>query len=79
MRIPLEIIGIDELLSNIEFKVFAEPAKNPNSRVGAMKILSPKSASMTDLNSPRVISSIICIISFSFINEVSTSSWVNSG
>ncbi|VVM21287.1 hypothetical protein BSPWISOXPB_7466 [uncultured Gammaproteobacteria bacterium] len=32
MRIPLEIVGIDELLSNIEFKVFAEPAKNPNSR-----------------------------------------------
>ncbi|CAB5496495.1 Aspartyl-tRNA synthetase (EC @ Aspartyl-tRNA(Asn) synthetase (EC [Bathymodiolus thermophilus thioautotrophic gill symbiont] len=38
MRIPLEIIGIDELLENIEFKVFAEPAKNPNSRVAAMKI-----------------------------------------
>ena len=38
MRIPLEIVGIDELLSNIEFKVFAEPAKNPNSRVGAIKI-----------------------------------------
>lgn len=38
MRIPLEIISIDELLENIEFKVFAEPAKNPNSRVAAMKI-----------------------------------------
>jgi aspartyl-tRNA synthetase len=38
MRIPLEIVGIDDLLSNIEFKVFAEPTKNPASRVGAMKI-----------------------------------------
>lgn len=38
MRIPLEIVSIDELLSNIEFKVFAEPAKNPDSRVVAMKI-----------------------------------------
>ncbi|WXU00750.1 MAG: Aspartate--tRNA(Asp/Asn) ligase [Catillopecten margaritatus gill symbiont] len=38
MRIPLEIVSIDELLENIEFKVFAEPAKNPNSRVAAMKI-----------------------------------------
>lgn len=38
MRIPLEIVSIDELLNNIEFKVFAEPAKNPDSRVAAMKI-----------------------------------------
>ncbi|MBA5249382.1 MAG: aspartate--tRNA ligase [Gammaproteobacteria bacterium] len=38
MRIPLEIISIDDLLENIEFKVFAEPATNPKSRVAAMKI-----------------------------------------
>lgn len=38
MRIPLEIISIDNLLENIEFKVFAEPAQNPNARVAAMKI-----------------------------------------
>lgn len=38
MRIPIEIVSIDELLNNIEFKVFAEPAKNPDSRVAAMKI-----------------------------------------
>ncbi len=45
MRIPLEIVSIDELLSNIEFKVFAEPAKNPESRVAAMKI--PNGASIS--------------------------------
>ena len=38
MRIPLEIVSIDELLENIEFRVFAEPAKNPKSRVAAMKV-----------------------------------------
>ncbi|SMN10904.1 Aspartyl-tRNA synthetase @ Aspartyl-tRNA(Asn) synthetase [uncultured Candidatus Thioglobus sp.] len=38
MRIPLEIVSINELLENIEFKVFAEPAKNPNARVAAMNV-----------------------------------------
>ena len=38
IRIPLEIVSIDELLNDIEFKVFAEPAKNPNSRVAAMNV-----------------------------------------
>lgn len=38
MRIPLEIVSINELLEDIEFKVFAEPAKNPNARVAAMNV-----------------------------------------
>ncbi len=38
MRIPLEIVSIDELLDNIEFRVFADPAKDLDSRVAAMKI-----------------------------------------
>ncbi len=38
MRIPLEIISIDELLTNIEFRVFSEPAQNPKSRVAAIKV-----------------------------------------
>lgn len=38
MRIPLEFVNIDNLLAESEFKVFAEPAKNPNSRVVAMKV-----------------------------------------
>lgn len=50
MRIPLEIIGIDELLENIEFKVFAEPAKNPNSRVAAMKITGGSSISRKQID-----------------------------
>lgn len=50
MRIPLEIIGIDELLENIEFKVFAEPAKNPNSRVAAMKITSGSNISRKQID-----------------------------
>ena len=44
-----------------------------------VKNLFSKSTSITFLNMPRVISSIIAMISSSFINEVSTSSWVNSG
>ncbi|CAC9455585.1 Aspartyl-tRNA synthetase (EC 6.1.1.12) @ Aspartyl-tRNA(Asn) synthetase (EC 6.1.1.23) [uncultured Gammaproteobacteria bacterium] len=50
MRIPLEIIGIDELLENIEFKVFAEPAQNPNSRVAAMKITGGSSISRKQID-----------------------------
>ncbi|OUX09365.1 MAG: aspartate--tRNA ligase, partial [Gammaproteobacteria bacterium TMED242] len=38
LRIPLKLIEISELVKDEEFKVFAEPAKDSNSRVVALKI-----------------------------------------
>ena len=38
MRNPLEIQDVAHLLQDIEFKVFAAPAKDPNGRVAAMKV-----------------------------------------
>lgn len=38
MRIPLEIIDIEDLMQNVEFKVFAGPAKDPKGRVAAMRL-----------------------------------------
>ena len=38
LRIPLKLIEISELVADEEFKVFAEPAKDINSRVVALKI-----------------------------------------
>ena len=38
LRIPLKLVEISDLVINEEFKVFAEPAKDTNSRVVALKI-----------------------------------------
>lgn len=38
LRISLELIDIADLMQNVDFKVFAEPAKDPHSRVAALKI-----------------------------------------
>ena len=38
LRIPLKLVEISDLVINEEFKVFAEPAKDINSRVVALKI-----------------------------------------
>jgi len=38
LRIPLELVGIEDLVKNEEFKVFSDPAKDPNSRVVALKV-----------------------------------------
>ncbi|MDC3225919.1 aspartate--tRNA ligase, partial [Gammaproteobacteria bacterium] len=38
LRIPLKLVEISDLVMNEEFKVFAEPAKDDNSRVVALKI-----------------------------------------
>lgn len=38
LRIPLELCSIEETVQNEEFKVFADPAKDPNSRVVALLI-----------------------------------------
>ena len=38
LRIPLKLVEISDLVKDEEFKVFAEPAKDKNSRVVALKI-----------------------------------------
>lgn len=38
MRIPLEIVEVADLMSDVEFKVFSGPAADPNSRVAAIKV-----------------------------------------
>lgn len=36
LRIPLELIDVSDLMKNVEFKVFAEPALDPHGRVAAL-------------------------------------------
>ena len=36
LRIPLELIEVGDLMENVDFKVFAGPAKDPNGRVAAL-------------------------------------------
>ncbi|HEY9135557.1 MAG TPA: aspartate--tRNA ligase [Pseudomonadales bacterium] len=38
LRNPLELVGISDLLSDVEFKVFSGPAKDPKGRVAALKL-----------------------------------------
>jgi aspartyl-tRNA synthetase, bacterial type len=38
MRIPLEFIEVSDLMESVEFKVFSAPAKDPDSRVVAMRL-----------------------------------------
>jgi aspartyl-tRNA synthetase len=45
LRIPLELVTICDLVKNIDFKVFAEPANDPNCKVSAL--LLPKGADLT--------------------------------
>jgi aspartyl-tRNA synthetase len=38
LRIPLELISIDDLMAQVEFKVFHGPAVDPKGRVAALKV-----------------------------------------
>jgi aspartyl-tRNA synthetase len=38
LRIPMELVDVAEFLQDIEFKVFAGPAKDPKGRVAALKV-----------------------------------------
>lgn len=38
LRNPLKLIEVGDLMENVEFKVFAEPAKNQDSRVAALRM-----------------------------------------
>jgi aspartyl-tRNA synthetase len=45
LRIPMELVDVADLLQEIEFKVFAGPAKDPKGRVTALKV--PGGAELT--------------------------------
>jgi aspartyl-tRNA synthetase len=38
LRIPMELIELSDVMKNVEFKVFAEPANNPQGRVAALRV-----------------------------------------
>ncbi len=38
LRIPLELTDVDDLLKDVEFKVFSGPANDPRSRVAALRL-----------------------------------------
>ena len=38
LRIPLELVSIDDLMQQVEFKVFRGPADDPEGRVAALKV-----------------------------------------
>jgi aspartyl-tRNA synthetase len=38
LRIPLELVEVSDLLDQVEFKVFAGPAKDPEGRVAALRL-----------------------------------------
>lgn len=38
MRIPLELVDVGDLLTDVDFKVFSAPAKDPKGRVACMRI-----------------------------------------
>lgn len=38
LRIPLELIDVDDLMKNVDFKVFSGPAKAEDGRVAALKV-----------------------------------------
>ena len=38
LRIPLELVDVADLMQNVDFKVFAGPAKDPNGRVTALRL-----------------------------------------
>jgi aspartyl-tRNA synthetase len=45
LRIPLELVDVGDLMQSVEFKVFAEPAKDPHGRVAALCV--PGAANMS--------------------------------
>ncbi|MCG8672716.1 MAG: aspartate--tRNA ligase [Pseudomonadales bacterium] len=38
MRIPLELVDVDDLMQQVEFKVFSGPASDPKGRVAALRV-----------------------------------------
>ncbi len=45
LRVPLELIDVADLMQDVDFKVFAGPAKDPNGRVAALRL--PRGTELT--------------------------------
>jgi aspartyl-tRNA synthetase len=45
LRIPLELVEVSDLMDEVEFKVFAAPAKDPKGRVAALRL--PQGSKLT--------------------------------
>ena len=50
LRIPLELIEVADLMENVEFKVFAAPARDPGSRVTALRVPQGSSISRKEID-----------------------------
>ncbi|MGH8167733.1 MAG: aspartate--tRNA ligase, partial [Woeseiaceae bacterium] len=50
LRIPLELVEISDLLEDVEFKVFAGPAKDPEGRVAALRLPNGGALSRKDID-----------------------------
>lgn len=50
LRIPLELVDIADLLKDIEFKVFAGPAQDPEGRVAALRLPKGNDLSRKDID-----------------------------
>ncbi|EDN68738.1 Aspartyl-tRNA synthetase [Beggiatoa sp. PS] len=50
LRVPLELTDIDDLMANVEFKVFAGPANDPNGRVAALCVPNGKGLSRKQID-----------------------------
>jgi aspartyl-tRNA synthetase len=50
MRIPLELVDVADLMQEVEFKVFAVPAKDPKGRVTALRLPQGGSLSRKDID-----------------------------
>jgi len=50
LRIPLELIDINDLMKNVEFKVFSGPANDPHGRVAALHVPGGADLSRKDID-----------------------------
>jgi aspartyl-tRNA synthetase len=50
LRIPLELVDVGDLLAEVEFKVFADVAKDPNGRVAALRVPGGAAISRKDID-----------------------------
>ena len=50
LRNPLELVNIDDLVENADFKVFSGPAADPESRVAALRVPKGQSISRKDID-----------------------------
>jgi len=50
LRIPLELVDVDDLMQDVEFKVFAGPAADPEGRVAALRLPQGSELSRKDID-----------------------------